>query len=116
MNKELYYNIRAKLGRQKYRIYINVIYPWVLKYRAKTVGRKDKIDVVFFAINVAMWRYQGVYDLLSNDDHINCHIVLTSARQFDEEQRIENLKALRAFFDAKGIKYFDLIVPTLGTT
>ncbi len=107
MNKELYYNIRAKLGRQRYRIYIKAIYPWVLKYRAKTVGRKDKIDVVFFAINVAMWRYQGVYDLLSNDDHFNCHIVLTSARQFDEEQRIVNLKALRDFFDAKGIKYYD---------
>lgn len=93
--------------RQGFRLYVNTVYPSVLKRKVKEVAAKDKIEVVFFAMNVAMWHYQGVYELLSREERFNCHIVLTSARQYSPEQRTAALKALREFFDAQGIIYID---------
>ena len=49
-----------KLRRQGVEFYFTSLYPYILKRRAHAIGKKDKIEVVFFAINVAMWRYQGV--------------------------------------------------------
>lgn len=106
MKKELY-NLRATLGAFKQDIYLNALYPFVLKHRARTIGRKEKIDVVFFAMNVAMWRYQGVYDLLSMDNRFNCHIVLTVPKTFMKEQQNDELVQLRKYFDSKGIEYID---------
>lgn len=87
--------------------YLNYFYPAILHHRAKKVGRKNKIEVVFFAINLAMWRYQGVYELLSQDEHFNCHIVLTGARQYSREQRHLNLEILREYFQSKSIDFID---------
>lgn len=93
--------------RQGFKLYVNALYPSILKKRVNEVGQKDKIEVVFFAMNVAMWHYQGIYDLLSREERFNCHIVLTGARQYTPEQRSAVLKALRSFFDAQGIAYID---------
>lgn len=103
MFNRLYYSLR-QLG---IRVYLNALYPMIIKKREKTVGKKDKIEVVFFAMNVMMWRYQGVYDLLSKDERFNCHIVLTGARQYSDEQRRQNLKILRDFFKSRNIDYID---------
>ncbi len=107
MNKELYYNLRASLGKQKQNIYLNAIYPLILKRRAKAIGKKDKIEVVFFAMNIATWRYQGVYDLLSKDERFNCHVVFTVAQTYTKEQQSADLEQMRAYFDSKKIKYVD---------
>ena len=88
------------------KFYLNAIYPAVLKRRVWRVGKKDKIEVVFFAINVAMWRYQGVYELLARDPNFSCHIVFTVANDKKEQMR-DDLQQLRAFFNAKGIDYVD---------
>lgn len=95
------------------KVYLNVVYPWYLKCRAGKVGSKDKIEVVFFAMNVAMWRYQGVYELLSQDDRFNCHIVFTVPNSFSDEQKAADLQQMRDYFGAKGIRYvdFDLSQP-----
>lgn len=97
----------SKIRKQGAKVYHNLLYPLLLKHRAKTIGKKDRIEVVFFAINVAMWRYQGVYELLSKDKRFNCHIVLTGARQYSKEQKTSNLILLRNYFDNQGITYFD---------
>ena len=86
------------LRQQGIKVFLNAVYPIIIKTREKAVGKKGKIEVVFFAMNVMMWRYQGVYDLLSKDKRFNCHIVLTGALQYSEEQRKQNLKILRDFF------------------
>ncbi len=72
------------------------------------IGKKDKIEVVFFAINLAMWRYQGVYDILSKDKRFNCHVVFTVPNTFTAEQKRDDLKRMREFFDSRGIEYKDL--------
>ena len=95
------------LRRQGFRLYVNTVYPSILKKRVREVAAKQHIKVVFFAMNVAMWHYQGVYDLLSRDERFECHIVLTSARQNSPEQRTAAMKALRNFFDTEGTDYID---------
>lgn len=100
-------NLKQSIRNQAVKLYLNGIYPIILRRRAKRIGKKDKIEVVFFAMNVAMWRYQGIYDLLSREDRFNCHIVLSSARRFSKEQRVSSLEALRVFFNSKGIPYYD---------
>jgi hypothetical protein len=93
--------------RQGIKLYLNALYPYVLNHRAKTIGKKDKIEVVFFAIDVAMWHYQGIYDLLSQDKRFNCHVVLSPLCQFSQQQRIEVIDSLRAYFATQGIPYID---------
>ena len=107
MNKELYYNIIAKLGQFRYKVYLNTVYPYVLRHRAKMIGKKNKIEVVFFAVNIALWRYQGIYDLLSKDERFNCHVVFTVALTFTKEQQSADLKQMRAYFDDRHIRYKD---------
>lgn len=104
---DLYYDLRAALGKVKLRVYLNVIYPLILKRRARAVGKKDKIKVVFFAMNIATWRYQGVYDLLSKDDRFICHVVFTIPLTYTEEQQSADLKQMRAYFDKRQITYYD---------
>lgn len=100
---KLYYIIR-QLG---IRVFLNAVYPLVIRTREKAVGKKDKIEVVFFAVNVMMWRYQGVYELLSKDSRFNCHIVLTGGLRYPEEQKRLNLKLLRDFFKSRNIDFID---------
>lgn len=103
MYNQFYLNCRKPLVMA----YLNSIYPIILKHRAKRIGKKDKIEVVFFAMNLAMWRYQGVYELLSKEKRFNCHIVLTGARQFSAEQRHRSLEVLRNYFKSKDIDFID---------
>ena len=100
-------DFKQSLRNQAIKFYLNGIYPSILRHRAKKIGRKDKIEVVFFAMNVAMWRYQGVYELLSQDNRFNCHIVFTVPRTFSDEQKAADLQQMREYFDARGIQYVD---------
>lgn len=97
----------ARLRRAGVGAFINYIYPLIIKNREKKTGEKEKITVVFFAMSMAMWNYQGVYDLLSKDIRFNCYIVLTGARQFFKEQRHRELEILRDYFKSKKIDFID---------
>ena len=100
-------DLKYSLKKKAIKAYLNTLYPVLLHFRAKRVGYKDKIEVVFFAMNVANWHYQGVYDLLSQDERFNCHIVLTIALPYSKEQQTADLKQMRAHFDRLQIKYLD---------
>lgn len=96
-----------KLRQQGVKFYLTSLYPVILNRRARAIGKKDKIEVVFFAFNVAMWRYQGVYDLLSKDKRFNCHVVFTVPRTFTDEQKASDLQQMRSYFGSLGISYVD---------
>ena len=103
MDNQLYWSLRNLVIK----LYLNTLYPRILKRRVKKIGRKDRIEVVFFAMNVAMWRYQGVYDLLSKEERFNCHIVLTVPNSFTREQQALDLQQMRDYFQKKNINYLD---------
>ena len=98
-----YWKLRDRAGK----FYYQSCLPLVLKHRALSIGKKDKIEVVFFAINLAMWNYQRIYDFLSKDEHFNCHIVFTVPITFSVDQQDMDLKQMREYFTYKGIEYID---------
>lgn len=89
------------------RFYINSVYPKILRRRVKAVSQKPKIEVVFFAANLAMWRYQGIYELLSKEERFNCHIVISVFNNFSQEQQVADVEQLRNYFRSKGVDYLD---------
>ena len=99
--------IYSRLRRTVYRFYLNAIYPVIVAHKVKTVGRKEKIEIVFYAVNLAMWRYQGLYELLSREKRFNCHIVLSVFTTYEKAQQVSDLHQLREYFDDCGITYHD---------
>ena len=87
--------------------FINHIYPLIMKQRVNAVKKKDTINVVFLAVNVSMWRYQGIYELMAREERFNVSIVLTISTTYSKEQQAKDLESLRAYFFMKGIEYFD---------
>ena len=87
--------------------YIRYIYPVVLGNRIKKVSKKEKINVVFLAINIAMWRYQGIYDLLLKDPKFKLYVVLSASTTYSKEQVLSDLEQMRRFFSDKKINYID---------
>lgn len=72
------------------------------------IKKKDKITVVFFASNLAMWRYQGLYEEMQKYPRFVSHIVLSPLNgTFQKEQVEKDINDLRAFFENKGIAYYD---------
>lgn len=102
MDNKLYLTIRD----EAIKVYLNTVYPLLLKHRAIAVGKKDKIKVVLFAMNEAMWRYQGIYELLSQEDRFDCHIVLTVANNL-KKQQCDDLQQIRRFFRSQSIEFYD---------
>lgn len=71
------------------------------------IRKKDKITVVFFASNVAMWRYQGLYEEMQKYPRFDTHIVLTPLKCFSNNEQENNFKTLRLFFQERGIDFHD---------
>ena len=93
------------------RKYIKYYIPLVIAERqtryVEKLRKKDHVNVVFLPMNVAMWKYQHLYELLKEDKRFQVYIFLTPATTFSKEQRIEDLKAMRTYFDKHNMEYVD---------
>lgn len=74
-------------------------------YIAQLRGRKQ-VNVVFTAINVSLWHYQKVYELMAADARFNASIVLTPCTSHENYEK--EMEGLRHYFDNLGIGYVDL--------
>lgn len=79
--------------------YYHTIYVQLLRY-------KRKVNVVFFAMSLPMWRYQHLYELLSKHDKFNVYIVILPCLQYSVEQQQRDVEQLKEYFDSRGIAYF----------
>ena len=90
-------------------------YLWLHGWKYKAVERQHKrleeqvkgrkqLNVVFMALDVALWRYQSIYKLMVADERFNPTIVLTPCMVRDAES---DLRGLRKFFDERHIPYID---------
>ena len=88
----------------------HILFKWI-QYNQKAVlsqiQKKDKISVVFFAMNLPMWRYQLLYEALLKYEKFKVHVVLSPCISFSKEQQIKDIETLRLFFKQKGISYID---------
>ena len=75
-----------------------------LRSRAK---KGNKIKICFFAMNLAMWRYQSVYERFKNDERFDVYVVLSPSCLWDEVEQKRSVQELRDFFQSMGVSYID---------
>lgn len=86
------------------------------KYRANERGHRrliqsidtsKPVNVTFIAMNVAMWRYQRLWELMSKDPRFNVSIVLSPCIDYDKAQIVKEVEAMRQYFDTRNMPYWD---------
>lgn len=78
------------------------LYQWLY---VKRLRHKKKINVVFFAASLSMWRYQHLYEALSKHPRFNVTIVIQPFIWWAEPQKQEYVHDLCRYFDDKSIPY-----------
>lgn len=73
-------------------------------YRLK---KKKKVKVVFYALNLPMWNYQHLYDLLKENPHFELYVVLSPNYSYPIPLRIKDADNMRVFFDSQRVPYID---------
>lgn len=83
------------------RLYRKFFLPFiVLRVRRKI--RKNKVNVVFLAMNPDMWRYDGVYRKLAKDPRFN-PIIVTAMRNIPQmELRLKEQDEMLEYFSKRG--------------
>ena len=71
------------------------------------VKRKQHIEVVFFAANLSMWRYQHLYELMSQNNRFKVHIILSPFLTYSEDEQKKAINELKAYFDSHKIRYLE---------
>lgn len=67
--------------------------------------RKEKINVVFYAFSLAMWRYQHLYEKMSKHPRFKTTILIIPTIGYSKEQQKKDVETLVKFFTAKNIPY-----------
>lgn len=83
-------------------IYLFPIYRWFLVRRLR---RKERINVVFFAMSLPMWRHQHLYEKMVRHPRFIPTIVILPSCSYTKEQQDKDVISLRKYFDEKGIPY-----------
>lgn len=73
----------------------------------RRVREQDRITVVFFAINVAMWKYDGFFRLLLQDPRFNPVIVSFLYPADTQEGHRRAQEEMKSYFSSKGYPYYD---------
>ena len=69
--------------------------------------KREKINVVFFAMQRSLWKYQNLYREISKNNRFHVSIVLSPAQNFAKEQQERDMNELRRFFIEQGIAFCD---------
>ncbi len=95
---------------------INYLYLHLWKYRhidivhgkrIKMVAERGQARVVIFAMNVPMWKYGHLYELLRRDSRFKTWVVISPSISYRLEQQINDVKSLRTYFNAQGVPFID---------
>ena len=92
-------------------------YLWLHGYKYRAIEREHRrlveqlrqsqrlVNVVFMALDLALWRYQGIYELMAADPRFKPSIVLSPCTSRDDPD--QDAESLRRFFSQRGIPYID---------
>ena len=67
--------------------------------------RKHKINVVFVAMNLSMWRYQGICEKLSKNTKFNVVVLILPCVTYSPSQQERDRDALVSYFKSRNIPY-----------
>lgn len=99
----------------KIRVYEKLAEPyfiWPLRARSqrkyvKSLRNKDYIKVVFYAMNLSMWNYQHLYDLMKQNPRFKLFIIISPDYNNPTQLRIEESIKLKDFFINHHIDFID---------
>lgn len=96
MNK-LHYLIRY--------IKINALLPIYQKLLTHRLRHKERINVVFIASSLSMWRFQGLYELLSKHTRFNMSVFIMPFKAYSAEQQKADAESLVSYFSSHDIPF-----------
>jgi len=70
--------------------------------RVENIRRRNKVNVLFIAMNLSMWRYQKVYELLLNDERFNVSVIINPFLRLTNEDAHKASEELKAHFRHMG--------------
>lgn len=73
----------------------------------KEIRERGYANVVFFASDLAMWRYQGVLNLMLQDGRFHTTVILCPFATYSSDEAVSKMKELRVYFQGLNIKYID---------
>lgn len=112
--QSLKFHIKKILGKTLVTFLVNVynkvrfciIYPLYHKGLVMYIKQKEKINIVFIASTLSMWRYQHIYTLLSKHPRFKVSIVIVPFVSYSKDQQKNDIITLKAYFDSLGIQYY----------
>lgn len=93
-----------KYRRIKKKIYLFFL-PFYQYCLVQILKKKPRINVLFFAMSLPMWRYQNLYKLLSEHPKFNCYVVIVPCKSFTNSHQEEAIKELAAYFTKTKVPY-----------
>lgn len=89
----------------------NVYYPFCVKRHlnkiVKNTQKKNTITIAFVTMNLAMWKYQALYDLLKKNPRFKLYIIISPSIKFNHEVMIHDAQIMRAYFNNKNMEIID---------
>ena len=79
----------------------------LIRLKNKVKNRK-KINVAFFAENVPMWKYSGIFELMKTSDFFSPFAVIAPLIKESHEKKLKDRKDLINFFIEKKYYYVDI--------
>ena len=58
-------------------------------------------------MNLAMWRYQSLYEAMNKNTLFKVYIVLSPCISFSKEQQFKDIEKIREYFSKNSIPYID---------
>jgi CDP-glycerol glycerophosphotransferase (TagB/SpsB family) len=111
MNKLLSRVYEGLHWRLYFWIYYPHIEPYIIAFKqwryVKKLRKKDVINVVFFPMNVAMWKYQHLYELLRQNQRFRLYVFLAPASTFSYETRCSDMQTMRSYFGERNVPFVD---------
>lgn len=78
-----------------------------LENKVKNLSKKEHITIAFVTMNVAMWKYQALYDLLKKNPRFKLYIVISPSIKFSQEAMVRDAQAMRNYFDKMSMELID---------
>lgn len=102
------FGIKTKLKKFYNRIFY---YPFVwekyLRRRERELQRKDVITVAFVTMNISMWKYQYLYDLLKKNSRFKLYIIISPSVKFSHNVMVKDAQLMRQYFSERNMEYID---------
>jgi hypothetical protein len=82
-------------------------YKLKIKSLRKKISQNEKIKVAFILMDIAMWKYEGLYQIMANHPRFNPVILIAPrTNQNDDGMKLDSLKMIK-HFGQKGYKIID---------